>query len=99
MSVGGRRSRVAAGSPSVVLFGQGPRACAACAWVAGWLSDRGIPFHELDVTRDPVARERLRHATSDQLPVPTLLLPDGPALIWPGPMQLESAFPRARRSA
>jgi len=67
--------------------------------VARWLADRGIPFEELDVTRDPVARERLRRATSDQLPVPTLVLPDGAVMVWPGPMQLEFAFPRARRSA
>ncbi len=98
MEVGAHRSPAPHG-PSVALFGQGPLACAACAWVASWLSRRGIPFHELDVTRDPSARERLRRATSDELPVPTLMLPDGATLVWPGPLQLEAAFGRARRSA
>lgn len=77
---------------SATLFTQGPTACAACHWVRRWLERRGVAVHESDITASTTARDELLRLTNAELPVPTVLLPDGRVLIWPGPSTLEAVF-------
>ena len=85
---------------SAILFTQGPTACAACHWVRRWLEHRGVAVHENDITANPAARDELLRLTNAELPVPTVLLPDGRVLVWPGPSTLEALFgPGLRDSA
>lgn len=77
---------------SAILFARGPAACAACHWVRRWLERRGIAVSERDISVSPAARDELLRLTNAELPVPTLLLPDGRVLIWPGPPTLEAIF-------
>ena len=76
----------------VTLFTRGPKACAACHWVARWLARRNIQVTEVDISASPAASERLRMLTNDELPVPTILLEDGELIVWPGPGTLEALF-------
>ncbi len=41
---------------------------------------------------DRAARHQLRELTNAELPVPTLLLPDGRVVVGPGPATLEALF-------
>jgi glutaredoxin len=80
------------GARRVTLFGRGPRACAGCHWVARWLAEHGVDVTDVDITASSDATDRLRRLTSDDLPVPTLLLSDGEVVVWPGPGTLEAIF-------
>lgn len=77
---------------SATLFTRGPAACATCSWVRRWLDRHGVRVHESDVTVDRAARDQLRELTNAELPVPTLLLPDGRVVVGPGPATLEALF-------
>ncbi len=74
------------------LFTRGALGCATCHWVLRWLDRHGVRVHESDITVDPAARDQLRHLTNADLPVPTLLLPDGQVVVGPGPATLEALF-------
>ncbi len=77
---------------SVRLFTRGAVACVTCHWVRRWLDRHGVRVHESDVTLERAARDQLRQLTNADLPVPTLLLPDGRVVVGPGPATLESLF-------
>jgi glutaredoxin len=77
---------------SATLFTRGPAACAACHWVRRWLEHRGVAVNESDIHASPAARDELLRLTNAELPVPTVLLPDGRVLVWPGPPTLEAVF-------
>ncbi len=84
---------------SATLFTRGPAACATCHWVRRWLERHGVAVQERDITANSAARDRLERLTNADLPVPTLLLPDGRVVVWPGPATLEALFGnKVRRS-
>ena len=77
---------------STRLFTRGAVGCATCHWVRRWLDRHGVRVHESDVMVDRAARDQLRELTNAELPVPTLLLPDGRVVVGPGPATLEALF-------
>lgn len=88
--------------------GRGRRRCSRAApprappaiGVRRWLERHGVIVREVDVTASHAARDQLQWLTNAERPVPTLLLPDGRVVMWPGPATLEAIFgEKLRRSA
>lgn len=74
------------------LFTRGPTECAACHWVRRWLERHDVGVREADIVRDGTARAELQRLTNADLPVPTVALPDGRVVVWPGPATLQALF-------
>lgn len=66
--------------------------CGDCWSLKAWLTRERIPYREIQIEDDPEARRIVREAAGGYMSVPTVILPDGRALIEPSPAQLRAAL-------
>lgn len=66
--------------------------CGQCWSLKAWLTREQIAFREIQIEDDPEARRFVREAAGGQMSVPTVILPDGRALIEPTPAQVRAAL-------
>ncbi len=68
--------------------------CGPCARLKSRLTDRGIPFTEVDVEQDHEAADWVARANNGNQTVPTVRLPDGSTLTNPSADAVETALQR-----
>ena len=71
--------------------------CGFCRNLKRQLSRDGIEVTEVDIERDPVAAEFVMSVNGGNQTVPTVVLPDGTALVNPSAAQVRRAVGRGQR--
>ena len=66
--------------------------CPGVGPVLRLLDAAGAPYEYIDIRQDPDAAARLRAITGGHESVPTVVLPDGRAMVEPGTMKLRQAL-------
>ncbi|HEU5474512.1 MAG TPA: glutaredoxin family protein [Actinophytocola sp.] len=74
------------GSENVVVFGA--EWCGDCRQAKAWLRNNKVPFTDVDVERDAVARDRAIELAEGRTNIPVVVLPDGSVLIEPTDAEL-----------
>jgi mycoredoxin len=67
-------------------------ACAECLAVKSVLRTRNVPYLEVDLESDPVAREYVQGLNHGFASVPTIVFPDGSILVEPSLLELAAKF-------
>ncbi|ATE56674.1 MULTISPECIES: glutaredoxin family protein [Actinosynnema] len=65
--------------------------CGDCRRAKAWFRENGVPFTEVDVEHDEVARERAVEIAGGRKNIPVVVLADGTVLVEPTNTQLASA--------
>jgi mycoredoxin len=71
---------------SVILFGHA--GCPSVPLVRAVLESSAVPFHYVDIRRDPAGRGRVINLNGGNESVPTLVFPDGSVLTEPSAKHL-----------
>jgi len=79
-------------TPSNALRVYTTQTCGDCWSLKAWLTRERIDFREIQIEDDPEARRFVREAAGGYMSVPTVVLPDGRALVEPSPAQVRAAL-------
>jgi len=77
-------------SNNVVVFGADW--CGDCRQTKAWLRHNNVPFTDIDVEHDVLARDRAVRLANGRKNIPVVLLPDGSVLVEPSNVELARAL-------
>lgn len=83
-------SEITAQAPPIVVYGR--PGCPGVGPVLRLLDAAGAAYTYVDIRQDPDAAARLREITGGYESVPTVVLPDGRAMVEPGTLKLRQAL-------
>jgi len=66
--------------------------CGSVMRVKRWLDNRGIPYTEIDISKDPEAARLVEELNGGYLSVPTILIDGKHAATEPSTAELEALF-------
>jgi len=76
---------------TIVMYGA--EWCGDCRRAKSWLTRNAVPFTQIDVEHDDVARDQAIELAGGRKNIPVVVLPDGSVLIEPTDRQLAEAIP------